>query len=143
MIDYSELDALIPAEEWAKIEADRAKANARLEKARQLARTRAADAEEPHAHVEESIHYHDEPFEREYIGWAEVGQVLLDRAYSNPGEWTRLRSNAANRNVVTAIRKDRIGFLRGLNVEAFARHAKPRSDGQPTGWEIYARAVRE
>lgn len=132
IIDNATLDHLIPADVRARADRERARWEQRRAK---------FDAEFDGLLPEEESDplYHDQPYETEYIKWAEVAVQLRERAEDSPGRWVRLRSNAKMRRAAELIRGKAIPALEGLAVQAFARPARPRSDGQPVGWEIYAR----
>lgn len=137
IIEDMSVDHLIPAEAIERWRSERALWEAKLEAARAEYDQHAPEESDT---PEPDPMYHDYPYDTERIKWREVAQELRERAESHPGAWIRVQANAKTSAALSLIRGGgRPNPLTFLEVQGFARSARPRSDGQPVGWEIYMR----
>lgn len=126
IIEDASLDHLIPPEQMARIERERA-----LWDARQSMLAVEFDAESLGAPAAKQIK------------WVDAAKAITERAESHPGDWVRLRRDAPTDEVAKSINLGRVPALEGLGVEAFSRQGRPRVDGKAPGWEIFARVRPE
>lgn len=133
IIDDPSLDHLIPAEEWERIERERDWWTAKVIEAR-------ARREESAQKGEETLPDGPNlPYETWHLRWDQIAEQLEVLRDTKPGEWLRVRRNAKSSAMAHHVSRGNVVALSHLDVEVFTRAAKPRTDGNPEGFEIYLR----